>query len=114
MEEGRWTRDERKRSEVRDQVSGDVGDLIEILRKMFEANHGKSTVKLKDKCSDCGCDVIIDITPTSAGFGLQGGSLFKCSPDVYSVQCADCYKNNPKIEDGRRTRDEGRGRTEDG
>ena len=50
--------------------------MIKILRKIFEANPGKSTIVLKDKCSDCGCETIIEITPTSAGYGLQGGALF--------------------------------------
>ncbi len=50
--------------------------MIEILRKMFEANPEKPTIVLKDKCSDCGCKTIIEITPTSGGFGLQGGALF--------------------------------------
>ena len=85
-------------------MSGIGGDLIEILRKMFEANPGKSSIQIKDKCSECGCDVIIDITPTLAGFGLQSGALFKCSPDAYLAQCPECYKINPKIDDGRRTK----------
>ncbi len=72
----------------------DEGDLIEILRKIFDANPGKSTIELKDKCSDCGCEIIVNITPTSGGFGLQGGALFKCSPDEYLVKCPDCYKVN--------------------
>jgi hypothetical protein len=42
---------------------------------------------------------IIDITPTSRGFGLQGGALFKCSPDDYLVKCHDCYQVNPIIHD---------------
>ena len=71
--------------------------MIEILRKMFEANPGKSTIVLKDKCSDCGCETIIEITPTSGGFGLQGGALFECTPDEYLVKCPDCYQVNPKI-----------------
>jgi len=39
--------------------------MIEILRKIFEANPEKSTIVLKDKCSDCGCETIIEITPES-------------------------------------------------
>jgi len=81
--------------------------MIEILRKIFEANHGKSTIELKEKCSDCGSEITISITSTAGGFGLQGGSLYKCSADGYSATCPECYKNNPKIEDGRRTMDEG-------
>jgi len=37
--------------------------MIEILRKLFESNPEKSTIALKGKCSDCGYDVIIEITP---------------------------------------------------
>jgi hypothetical protein len=55
--------------------------MIEILKKMFEDNPEKSTLVLKEKCSDCGIDTSIEITPTSSGFGLQGGVLFKSSND---------------------------------
>ena len=72
--------------------------MIEILRKMFEAKPEKSTIKLKDKCSDCGCETILEITPTSGGFGLQGGILFKSSTDKYIVKCPACIEANPKID----------------
>ena len=39
--------------------------MIEILKKMFESNPEKSTIVIKDTCSDCGCETIIEITPTS-------------------------------------------------
>lgn len=70
--------------------------MIEILRKIFEANHEKSTIELKYKCSDCGCETIIEITPTSGGFGLQGGFLFKSSPDDYFAKCLDCKMKRRK------------------
>ena len=73
--------------------------MIEILRKMFEANPEKSTIVLKDKCSDCGCETIIEITPTSVGFGLQGGVLFKSSTDKYIAKCPACYEKHFKIDD---------------
>ena len=73
--------------------------MIEILRKIFEDNPEKSTIVLKGKCADCGCDVKIEITPTAGGFGLLGGSLFKISPDEYFAKCPNCSKNNPKITD---------------
>ena len=66
--------------------------MVEILRKMFEVNPEKSTIVLKDTCSDCGCEVIIDITSVSGGYGLLGGALFKSSRGGYSAKCADCYK----------------------
>jgi len=68
--------------------------MIEILKKICEANTEKSTIVLKGKCSDCGCKTIVNITSTAGGFGLQGGVLFKSSPDEYLVKCPDCYKVN--------------------
>jgi Zn finger protein HypA/HybF involved in hydrogenase expression len=72
--------------------------MIEILRKMFEANPEKSKIVLKEKCSDCGCETIIEITPTSGGFGLMGGVLFKSSNDKYTAQCPTCYEKHFKID----------------
>ena len=66
---------------------------------MFEANPERSTIVLKENCSQCGCEVLIEITSTSGGFGLQGGPLFKCSSDGYLAKCLDCYKLNPKMEE---------------
>jgi hypothetical protein len=74
--------------------------MIEILRKLFEANPEKSTIVLNGKCSDCGCETIIEITPTSEGFGLQGGALFKYSSEDYLVKCHDCCQTNPIISIG--------------
>ena len=73
--------------------------MLEILRKLFESNPEKSTIVLNGKCSDCGCDTLIEITPTSGGFGLQGGALFKHSPDDYLVKCHACYKADPIMHD---------------
>jgi len=77
--------------------------MVEILRKMFEANPEKPTIKLKDKCSGCGCETILEITPTSGGFGLQGGFLLKSSTDKYIVKCPACIEANPKIGDYQKT-----------
>jgi len=77
--------------------------MIKILRKMFEANPERSTIKLKDKCSDCGCEIILEITATSGGFGLQGGVLFKSSTDKYIVKCPACIEGDPKIDEIKRT-----------
>jgi len=77
--------------------------MIEILRNMFKANPEKSTIKLKDNCSDCGCETILEITQTSGGFELQGGVLFKSSTDKYIVKCPDCIEANPKIDENKRT-----------
>jgi len=70
--------------------------MIEILKKMFEASSEKSKIVLMDKCSDCGRETVIEITPTSGGFGLQGGMLFKSSPDGYLAKCPACCKANEK------------------
>ena len=70
---------------------------MEILRNMFEANQEKSTIVLNSKCSDCGCETIIEITSTLAGFGLQGGALFKSKLGGYISKCPACYKNHPEI-----------------
>jgi hypothetical protein len=70
--------------------------MIEILRKIFEANPEKSKIVLKKKCSDCGCDTIIEITPTSGGYGLQGGVLVKSSTDNFIVKCPNCMKQTSK------------------
>jgi hypothetical protein len=66
--------------------------MIKILREMFETNPEKSKIVLKEKCSECGSYTIIEITPTSGGFGLRGGVLFKYSPDKYTAKCPACYK----------------------
>ena len=73
--------------------------MEEMLRKIFEANPEKTTIVLKGKCSDCGENVIIHITSTSGGFGLQGGALLGCLSDGYFAKCPACYKVNPMIED---------------
>ena len=72
--------------------------MIKIIKKIFEANPERSTIVLKDNCSQCGCEVLIEITSTSGGFGLQGGVLLKCSPDEYLAKCLDCDKLNPKMD----------------
>ena len=73
--------------------------MIEILRTLFEANPEKSTIVLNGKCSDCGGETIIEITPTSGGFGLKGGALLKYSPGDYLMKCHDCYQVNPIMQD---------------
>ena len=70
--------------------------MLEILKKMFEVTPERSTIVLKEKCSVCECEVKINITPTSGGYGLNGGALFESSTDEYSAICAACYKANQK------------------
>jgi len=71
---------------------------------MFESNPEKSIIPLKDKCSECGREITVNIIPTSGGFGLQGGALFKCSTDEYLMKCPDCKQVNPKIDDNLKTK----------
>ena len=70
--------------------------MIEILSKMFEATPERSTHILNVKCSDCCREIMIEITRTSGGFGLQGGILIKCSPDGYLTKCPDCHQKTLK------------------
>jgi hypothetical protein len=70
--------------------------MVEILRKMFEQNPEKSSIIIKDRCSDCGCEVIIEITPVSGGFGLLGGALNKNAFGGFSAKCPACFKVKPK------------------
>jgi hypothetical protein len=76
--------------------------MIEILKRMFEANPEKSTITINDKCSNCGCETILEITPTSGGFGIQGGVLYKSSNDNFIVTCPACIGATPKIHDNSR------------
>ena len=63
---------------------------IEALKKIFEDRPLKSIITLSCKCSDCGNDVIIDISPTSEGFGIHGAFLFECARGKYLAKCRDC------------------------
>jgi hypothetical protein len=70
---------------------------------LFEANPEESTIVSIGKCSDCGCETIIEITTTSGRFGLRGGVLFKSSTDKYIVKCPACIEGKPKIDKIKRT-----------
>jgi hypothetical protein len=67
--------------------------MVEILKELFNDNPEKSKIEVNDTCSDCKREVIIEITPTSGGFGLMGGALFKSSDSGYYAKCPDCYKS---------------------
>ena len=77
--------------------------MIEILKKMFEDNPEKSEIILIERCSDCGVDTTIEVTPTSSGFGLMGGVLFKSSKDKYTAKCPTCYEKHFKIDDNQKS-----------
>jgi hypothetical protein len=54
---------------------------------MFDSAPHQSTIVLEDICSICKKDVIIQITPTSGGFGLLGGMLFEKGTGGYYAEC---------------------------
>jgi hypothetical protein len=61
----------------------DKSNLIEILRKIFEADPGKPTIDLKD----------------TAGIWIQhGDDLFRCLPDPNFVKYPDCFTVNAKMD----------------
>jgi len=64
---------------------------IEALKKLFEERPANSTITFVCKCSGCGNDVLMDITPTFGGFGLNGGFLLEYGPEKYFIKCRDCY-----------------------
>jgi hypothetical protein len=77
----------------------EVAIMKEVLKKMFEAHPGKSTITINGKCSDCGSNVTVVVELTSGGYGLLGGILDKSSSENYSIKCIDCHKSNLKIAD---------------
>jgi hypothetical protein len=68
--------------------------MVEKIKKLFNGNPEKSTIEVSDSCSDCKDEVIIKITRTAGGFGLQGGALFKSPSGGYFAKCPDCYNLN--------------------
>jgi hypothetical protein len=68
-----------------------------LLRTIFETFSEKSKITLEAKCSDCGDAIMIDVIPTSEGFGLLGGAFVECSDGKYAAKCPDCYKVNSKM-----------------
>jgi len=50
-------------------------EMIDILKKIFAANPGKSMVKRKENSLDCGREIIVNITSTAGGYGFQGAFL---------------------------------------
>jgi hypothetical protein len=65
---------------------------LETLKKIFEDRPLKSIITLSCKCSDCGNDLLIDITHMPGGFGFNGGFLVEYAPDKYFVKCNNCYE----------------------
>jgi len=73
--------------------------MIDILKKIFAANPGKSMVQIKENCLDCGREIIVNITPTAGGYGFQGAFFTRCSPEAYVAKCPDCYSANSRMDD---------------
>jgi hypothetical protein len=78
--------------------------MIDELRKIFEANPEKSTITINGKCSDCERKVIVEIKPTSGGYGLLGGIIVKCSPENHSITCPECYRLNSNLKPSYRSK----------
>jgi len=57
---------------------------------------------LKEKYSDCERETIIEITPTSGGFGFMGGALLMSSNDKFIAKCISCYEKHFKIDDNQK------------
>ena len=69
--------------------------MVEILKELFNGSPKTSKIELNETCSDCKSEVIIKITHTVGGFGLQGGALFKSfDSSGYYAKCPDCYNLN--------------------
>jgi hypothetical protein len=68
-----------------------------LFRTIFEAFPEKSKITLTGRCSDCGDAIIIDVIPTSSGFGLLSGAFVECLTGKYAAKCPECYKVNPKM-----------------
>lgn len=78
--------------------------MIDVLKKIFEANPEKSTITINGKCSDCRREVILEIKTTSGGYGLQGGILVKCAPEKYAITCPECYRFDSKTKTSYRSK----------
>ena len=79
-------------------LTGEDKSVIEIenLKTLFKERPADSTFTCVCKCSGCGNDVLIDITHTSGGFGLNGGFLFGYAPDKYLIKCRKCHSLNKR------------------
>ena len=69
--------------------------LMEVLEKIFADTPDKSTIAITCKCEDCGCELTVDVTATSEGFGSQGGVLLAGTANGFLAQCLDCHRVNP-------------------
>ena len=71
---------------------------IDSLNWMFGQRKNPKTVKYESKCHNCGCDVKIEISKTSGGYGFLGGVLYETDADDYYAICSVCYKKQSKLD----------------
>jgi hypothetical protein len=71
--------------------------MEDLFRTIFEAFPEKLSIMFTGECFDCGSEVMIEIFPTSGGFGLLGGALVEFSTENYTPKCTDCYEANGEL-----------------
>jgi hypothetical protein len=63
---------------------------VDNLKELFEEHPGESTLNIQGKCIACRCDLTVEISPTTDGFGINGGMLLDRDQQDYVVSCVDC------------------------
>jgi len=66
---------------------------LDTLIRIFEEQTPENPVLIQKICSDCACDVTIEIHRTSGGFGIQGGALYD-EDGIIVAKCVDCYSDS--------------------
>ena len=67
---------------------------VESLDRIFEQHNTANHFSYQGKRHNCGCNVEVEITKTSCGYGLQGGVLCGSNPEDISVCCLDCHQKD--------------------
>ena len=67
---------------------------VESLDRIFEQHNTANHFSYQGKCHNCGCNVEVEITKTSCGYGLQGGVLCESNPEDILVCCLDCHQKD--------------------
>ena len=63
---------------------------IEKLTELFEAHPGETTLNIQGKCIACERNLIVEICPTTDGFGFKGGMLLDKDQQDYVISCENC------------------------
>ena len=66
---------------------------LDTLIKLFGDNTPDRPVIINKTCSECGCDIEIELNKTSGGFGLQGGILIELNGHI-AADCPKCYEKH--------------------